>query len=164
MRVNERIVSGLSSRAKFFLKYVAYAVPAWIVAALLKDLFSLGNGADFLFVCFVLGSIVGGVLSLANLFFGDPAQTVRRQLLHPETILGLVAGMLIGYGPFTLEDSAHATGLTLGAFLIVALLPAALLVIICGVAIIVWTNYPRLGSFVTGGGIGVLGAIGGFGY
>ena len=157
------IAGGLAIRVKFALKFFGYtgaAVVLYVIIMLFVNDTTEKTDRILGFVSssFVMSAALGGLISLGNLFFGNPDSRVSDRLLHPAFFAGLVAGGLIGLSPFFIDRGSH-TGMTPGSWALLALILSSPMGFAFGAIIAFKSNFPRLGEFILAGTIGVLAAI-----
>ena len=165
MRTDRDIAGGLADRARFTLKFVGCFIVAFVILALIADA-SFDNAsrtddtiAGFVVWSFLMGAVLGAVISLGNLFFGNPANRVSERLLNPASIAGVCLGGLTGFAPVYLFGGSPSGGPTLGVFAVIGLVVASPITLTFGAIIAFKSNYPRLGDFVMAGTIGVIAAV-----
>jgi hypothetical protein len=166
MRADRDIANGLAIRVRIAVRFMMYTGVAVVVLVavllVLGDTRSdLDTAVGFLSSSFAMCAALGGLISLGNLFFGNPDSRVSERLLNPAAFGGLAAGGMIGAAPFWLDRGSHS-GMTFGSWAIVGLMFAAPLCLVIGAIISFKSNYPRLGDFMMAGAIGVVAAIAAF--
>jgi hypothetical protein len=165
MRADRDIKGGLAIRARFALEFVVISFAVFLILGVIAYFFFddpsdfVGTAAGFVGWSFVMGAALGGLISLGNLFFGNPDNRASEHLLNPAAFGGLAAGGLIGLWPFLAFSGSPSGAMTLGSWAIVGLVFASPLSLVFGAIIAFKSEYPLLGDLVMAGTIGVLAMI-----